>query len=362
MSDDRKDSDDPAHQTMPPELRPFARPVPPQRLVAPENEAAFKAAIDALRLLNGGPNADPFYVDPEEGPCVRWPEGSRERQGVRFDSLARRRGNRAIGGAGQGRHRRRRTSAHRPRSRRGGRHPPVPRGAPRGAGWRAGQRACRAGRRRRDTRRGHASWAGRAARCAGEPLGEGNSRRGRARERPALVARAARTDGGRGRGPGREPEPDDDGHPPAASSEHGDDCRRNRGRGRRHRRVGSRGATVPGEPRSRPRADLERGGARRSSHPFAPAERARAGVGHGIAQRRRPPGVTTSRTERRARAGEPAPGPEATAEGRRPPRRNADRPGPRGDAPIERSAGGPSSDPSGAARAVIGAGGSRLDP
>ncbi len=69
MSDDRKDSDDPAHQTMPPELRPFARPVPPQRLVAPENEATFKAAIDALKLLNGGPDADPFYVDPRNDPA-----------------------------------------------------------------------------------------------------------------------------------------------------------------------------------------------------------------------------------------------------------------------------------------------------
>jgi len=69
MSDETRDRDDPAHQTMPPELRPFAKPEPKQRLVAPENEAEFKATIDALRLLNGGPNADPFYVDPQNDPA-----------------------------------------------------------------------------------------------------------------------------------------------------------------------------------------------------------------------------------------------------------------------------------------------------
>lgn len=68
MGDDRK-SLDPAHETMPPELRPFAKPVPPQRLVAPEDEAEFKAAVDALRILNGGPQADPFYVDPKHDPA-----------------------------------------------------------------------------------------------------------------------------------------------------------------------------------------------------------------------------------------------------------------------------------------------------
>ena len=51
-------------------LRPFAKPVPPQRLVAPEDEADFKAAIGALRLLNGGPKADPFYVDPKNDPAL----------------------------------------------------------------------------------------------------------------------------------------------------------------------------------------------------------------------------------------------------------------------------------------------------
>jgi hypothetical protein len=56
-------------KTMPMELRAFAKPEPPQRLVAPENEAEFKAAIDALRLLNGGPAADPFYVDPPRPPA-----------------------------------------------------------------------------------------------------------------------------------------------------------------------------------------------------------------------------------------------------------------------------------------------------
>ena len=70
MSDDTKDRDDPAHQTMPPELRPFAKPVPPQRLVAPENEARFKATIGVLSLLNGGPKADPFYVDPKNDPAL----------------------------------------------------------------------------------------------------------------------------------------------------------------------------------------------------------------------------------------------------------------------------------------------------
>ena len=73
MSDDAKDradpNADPAHETMPPELRPFAKPVPIQPLVAPESEARFDAAIGALRLLNGGPNADPFYVDPKNDPA-----------------------------------------------------------------------------------------------------------------------------------------------------------------------------------------------------------------------------------------------------------------------------------------------------
>jgi len=70
MGDDTKSRDDPAYETMPPELRPFARPVPLQRLVAPEDEADFKASIDALRILNGGPQADPFYVDPKHDPAL----------------------------------------------------------------------------------------------------------------------------------------------------------------------------------------------------------------------------------------------------------------------------------------------------
>jgi hypothetical protein len=70
MSDDTRDRDDPAHQTMPPELRPFAKPEPQQRLVAPEGEARFNAAVGALKLLNGGPAADPFYVDPDNDPAL----------------------------------------------------------------------------------------------------------------------------------------------------------------------------------------------------------------------------------------------------------------------------------------------------
>ena len=69
MSDDTKDRD-PSHETMPPELRPFAKPEPPQRLVAPQNEAKFNAAIGALRILNGGPQADPFYVDAKHDPAL----------------------------------------------------------------------------------------------------------------------------------------------------------------------------------------------------------------------------------------------------------------------------------------------------
>ena len=68
MSDDTKrgrGDDDPSHLTMPPELRPFAKPAPPQRLVAPEDEPEFKAAILALSLINGGPAADPFYFAPK---------------------------------------------------------------------------------------------------------------------------------------------------------------------------------------------------------------------------------------------------------------------------------------------------------
>lgn len=66
MSDDNKEGKDSAHQTMPPELRPFAKPQPEQRLVAPENEAEFKANLEVLSMLNGGPKADPFYVDPQK--------------------------------------------------------------------------------------------------------------------------------------------------------------------------------------------------------------------------------------------------------------------------------------------------------
>lgn len=68
MSDDTKRSrgdDDPSHLTMPPELRPFAKPAPPQRLVAAADEPEFNAAILALSLINGGPAADPFYVAPK---------------------------------------------------------------------------------------------------------------------------------------------------------------------------------------------------------------------------------------------------------------------------------------------------------
>ncbi len=103
MSDDTKRAnrrDDRSHQTMPPELRPFARPEPVQRLVAPEDEPEFNAAILALRLLNGGPAADPFYVDPKAdavaepkpaaAPSVKVyvpPIGARGKRGppVRFD-------------------------------------------------------------------------------------------------------------------------------------------------------------------------------------------------------------------------------------------------------------------------------------
>src|SRR5438045_3160636 len=66
MSDDVKSHDDRAHGAMPPELRPFVKPEPTQPLVMPGKEAEFKAAVGALRLLNGGPAADPFYVDPKE--------------------------------------------------------------------------------------------------------------------------------------------------------------------------------------------------------------------------------------------------------------------------------------------------------
>jgi len=77
MSDDTKDRGDPAHETMPPELRPFAKPEPPQHLVAPENQAKFDAAVDALRILNGGPKADPFYVDPRNEPERPAPESTK---------------------------------------------------------------------------------------------------------------------------------------------------------------------------------------------------------------------------------------------------------------------------------------------
>lgn len=68
MNDDAKRANrqhDRSHETMPPELRPFVKPAPPQRLVAPEDEPEFNAAILALKMINGGPEADPFYVDPK---------------------------------------------------------------------------------------------------------------------------------------------------------------------------------------------------------------------------------------------------------------------------------------------------------
>ena len=69
MSDDTKSRDEAAHETMPPELRPYAKPVPSQRLVAPEDEAAFKAYIEVLKTLNGGPDADPFRAPAEQAPA-----------------------------------------------------------------------------------------------------------------------------------------------------------------------------------------------------------------------------------------------------------------------------------------------------
>jgi hypothetical protein len=68
MSNDPKDRDEEAHETMPPELRPYAKkPVPGLPLVAPEDEATFKAYLDVLKTLNGGPGADPFHAPAEPG-------------------------------------------------------------------------------------------------------------------------------------------------------------------------------------------------------------------------------------------------------------------------------------------------------
>jgi hypothetical protein len=69
MSDDTKRVDEAMLARMPAELRPYAKPVPAQPLVAPEDEAQFKAYLDVLRLLNGGPDADPFHPPTDPGPA-----------------------------------------------------------------------------------------------------------------------------------------------------------------------------------------------------------------------------------------------------------------------------------------------------
>jgi len=68
MSDDAKKTGGGGFATMPPELRAFVKPEPAQKLVAADNESEFKAAVDALRLLNGV--GDPFYVDPKGDPAA----------------------------------------------------------------------------------------------------------------------------------------------------------------------------------------------------------------------------------------------------------------------------------------------------
>jgi hypothetical protein len=69
MSDDTKRVDEAMLARMPAELRPYAKPVPAQPLVAPEDEAQFKAYLDVLRLLNGGRDADPFHPPTDPGPA-----------------------------------------------------------------------------------------------------------------------------------------------------------------------------------------------------------------------------------------------------------------------------------------------------